>query len=678
MLKATDNKRYMSIKRGITMSLVFLISGVLCLAENKNDSIEKVLTNISNKTESLGEMEQYFKICQEFERNGDFIKALNNYLKLKEIAIQKNNQLLLTKCYLRIGLSYKNLSNYNEALSNFKNAQIIVERISNDSNFTKLYADVLNNIGSVFDDIANYDKAVEYYMKSIRVSESISDTIRILKPTMNTGASLFNMKKYDKAFEYYNKAYNLANLKNSKHNMAIGLYNIGTVFYTKENFSLALEYFEKSLKAFQEMNDKEQIGRILMWGGQIYSGLKDYEKAFEFYNKGLSVANEINDDFGVAFGYLRLAEYYNKVKDYKKSIASSVKSLEYFEKNNIQNMMIENFDFLAEGYYNIGDFKKSYDIIKKQSILKDSISKKDISSLVSNFEISQEYEKNNLKLELLQKDNDKELAIKNTQFFLLLIVFLGLVIISIILFSRFRIKSKLNKQLEGLNSTKDKFFTIISHDLKTPISSFNNLSGILSDYYNELSEDEKIKHIKSLKDSSSKIMVLLENLLTWSRIQTEKIKASPENLQLADIINNEVQNQKQFSDKKNINIVCKIQPKSYVFADKDMISVVIRNLLSNAIKYSLEDGNIIISTSEDKEFIEIDIVDSGVGIKDEDKTKLFILDIKHSTFGTANEKGTGLGLNLCKEFIERNKGRIWFESKLGFGSTFSFTLPKSE
>jgi signal transduction histidine kinase len=167
----------------------------------------------------------------------------------------------------------------------------------------------------------------------------------------------------------------------------------------------------------------------------------------------------------------------------------------------------------------------------------------------------------------------------------------------------------------------------------------------------------------------------LENLLQWSRIQSNNIEYQPQNLKIVEIVSNSVSVFFLHANKKNITIQLYIDSRFYIFADYNMITTVVRNLISNAIKFTYRNGKIIISAKRENDFIEISIADSGIGIRFENIKKLFQIDQKFKTDGTAGEEGTGLGLILCKEFIEKNRGKIWAESVFGKGSTIKFTLP---
>lgn len=238
---------------------------------------------------------------------------------------------------------------------------------------------------------------------------------------------------------------------------------------------------------------------------------------------------------------------------------------------------------------------------------------------------------------------------------------------------------KLEQYLEELkeaNATKDKFFSIIAHDLKNPFGALKNLTEILKDMYNEFSEEEKTEIISEMYKSAHKVYELLENLLTWSRSQRGKIEFQPEETNLKLIIYNSFELLKEAANKKNIKLTDATPDEFIINCDVNMITTVVRNLVSNAIKFTPEGGEIKIFTEENDQEVIVSVQDSGIGIAKEDIAKLFRIDVHHTTIGTSDEKGTGLGLILCKEFIDKHNGRIWVESEPGRGATFKFALPK--
>ncbi len=229
-----------------------------------------------------------------------------------------------------------------------------------------------------------------------------------------------------------------------------------------------------------------------------------------------------------------------------------------------------------------------------------------------------------------------------------------------------------NQELEELNNVKTKLFSIISHDIRSPL---RMLLGVLSLLENEeLSKEELHFVTHKLKDHTLHLSDFLDNLLTWARSQMEAITIHPESLLLQGLTTENIELLQPLADKKSILIDNKIDPEVSIQADRESVNIVIRNLISNAIKFTREGGTITLYNTQNSHEVTIAIQDTGMGISEENQQKIFGQGAL-STNGTNNEKGTGLGLLLCKDFVEKNRGRIWVESIVGKGSTFKFTLP---
>jgi PAS domain S-box len=233
-----------------------------------------------------------------------------------------------------------------------------------------------------------------------------------------------------------------------------------------------------------------------------------------------------------------------------------------------------------------------------------------------------------------------------------------------------------NELLQTINAEKDKFFSILAHDLKGPLSAFLGATQILAEEIQNMSFEE-IKEITiNMKESASNIYRLLENLLEWSRLKRGLLEFSPENLNVKQLIKTCIEVLKESARKKSIIIDYSFPDDIAVYADSRMMETVIRNLVSNAIKFTPIGGKVTVAAEKKSDqSIEIKIIDSGIGMTPELKGKLFLLNEKTSRKGTEGEPSTGLGLLLCKEFIGKHMGKIWVESEVGKGSVFSFILP---
>lgn len=236
------------------------------------------------------------------------------------------------------------------------------------------------------------------------------------------------------------------------------------------------------------------------------------------------------------------------------------------------------------------------------------------------------------------------------------------------------IQSK-NDQLKALNSTKDKLFSVISHDLRSP---FNTILGfhdlLLEDYY-ELSDTERLEMIRQVHTTTNQVYYLVENLLNWARVQTSNIQYRPANLNLKEVILEKLDLYRNIAESKGVALTFELSDNLIAFADVNLLETSLRNLINNSIKFTLSGGSIVVKTSLQQENIVVSVIDSGTGMTLKQIETLFNPEKIETKSGTSGEKGSGLGLLLCKEFVEKNKGTLSVESQLGKGSTFSFTIP---
>lgn len=232
-----------------------------------------------------------------------------------------------------------------------------------------------------------------------------------------------------------------------------------------------------------------------------------------------------------------------------------------------------------------------------------------------------------------------------------------------------------SKELQELNSTKDKFFSIIAHDLRNPFSVLLGMSDLLINNYYTYDDDTRLELIGIQNETTKQTFKLLENLLEWAKIQRSAFDFVRQKVNLTEVIEQSILHHREISKQKDITLTHTLTEPIEVIADSNMIQTVLRNLIMNAIKFSYAKGEIRISATRRDSFVEIAVEDNGVGISPENLSKLFKIESSITTKGTANEKGTGLGLMLCKEFVEKHGGRIWVESEPGKGSAFKFTIP---
>ncbi len=231
--------------------------------------------------------------------------------------------------------------------------------------------------------------------------------------------------------------------------------------------------------------------------------------------------------------------------------------------------------------------------------------------------------------------------------------------------------------LRKVAETKDKFFSIIAHDIKNPFGIILGYSDLIIEDFKDLDKDTILKYIKTIHSSSEKLFQLLEQLLLWSRAQNGSLEFIPERIALSRLVNNNITILHSNADSKNIKVINRIPDDLSIFADELMLNTIFRNLISNAIKFSEKNKEITIDASRINGHTQIEVKDQGIGINENDITKLFKSNFNSSTVGTYNEKGSGIGLSLCHEFTKRHNGNIWVESETNKGSAFFFTIPNN-
>jgi len=278
----------------------------------------------------------------------------------------------------------------------------------------------------------------------------------------------------------------------------------------------------------------------------------------------------------------------------------------------------------------------------------------------------------------LKSDRERDGKVIQSQMelrnFLMLLIALGLIIGLLVLYL-YLVKRRSNHILKSVNNTKDKLFSIIGHDLRGPLHSLSSFVSLIHNHVDSLSKDEIKMLSQDIHKSLKNLFTLLENLLEWSRSQTGNIDFKSEAFDLAEVVKeNETLLQGQMQH-KGLTLRNETKEGIWVNAHRNSINTVVRNLISNAIKYTPAGGTITVVADPLKDLWRITVADTGVGMSEIVLKKLFSPGSRHSTPGTADEKGTGLGLVLCKDFVEKNGGRLGAESKEGIGSRFYFTVP---
>ncbi len=573
----------------------------------------------------------------------------------------------------------------------------------------------LNYLGNSYFQMGKYNKALNYYFQELELRRKYN--INPLNDDfLDQLAKVYTaMGQYDKALDYHKRAINLIrNQKNidkkSKESLVAKYYlKIGVIYYLKENYNKSLDYYKQALDLIGESKDDASLkGKSIIYNNMAlnYKSLGSVEKALDIIRKSEEIINTIGLDNYEFYTLTSFSEIYSKLNKFEEAEKYLLKAIELARKEENSNDEKNSIYLLYELYKKFNRFESALNTYQNYKNMSDSLINLEMTDKLVEFQTVYEMEKRNQENEALKTANrlQREKAELERQSFILTSLFSLLVIVVLMILFYFRKRAtnvlvvsnitiegqnarllelnenlrKSESTLRHSNTTKDKFISIIAHDLKNPMHSIGFSADLMLNYYESLNDEKKKIHLKGIYKTSNHAYDLLENLLHWARAQSKSMTYEPKEVNVSSIIKDVVDLSFSSADNKNVNIINHIDTPFNVYADRNMIETVVRNLLSNSIKFSHENGTIELSFYIVNEYAIIEVSDNGIGIPDESLEKLFKIEEQISTPGTMKESGTGLGLLLCKEFVNINRGDIWVESIYGSGSTFKFTIPMNK
>lgn len=530
----------------------------------------------------------------------------------------------------------------------------------------------------VFEEVGDYYKSLEFLKQAQQLNDQLNKPSTQTLILNETGRVEAAHGLLDEAFESYELALEYARKLGQQGLEGDALFHLAQLRSRKKQYKEALETHKQALAIRRSINDKSNEAQSLNDIGELYILMKNQDRALANHVEALEIRQSLKDKKGLAESFNNVGVLYMEQKNFKRAISNLILALQNAQEAQAQDELLTTYDYLSRCYKLAGDFEKA--LVYKESyqgIYEFIQSEKNDRQLL---ETQNRYTMNKMEsaIHVLESDRlQRERVIdsqKKLRNFLFLVMALTTIIATLVLYLYF-VKRRSNQRLKDLNATKDKLFSIIGHDLKGPLNSFTAFSSLLINHADSLTKEE-IKTLSIDLDKSLKnLLTLLENLLEWSRSQTGNIDFKREKFSLTSLLKENEELLKGMAQNKSINLINESKSDLEVNAHRHSINTVIRNLLSNAIKFTPQGGTIRLGVAQNNNQLVVSVTDTGVGMSSTVRQKLFMIGAKHSTLGTAKEKGTGLGLILCKDFVEKNGGTIHVESKEGSGSRFYFELP---
>jgi two-component system, sensor histidine kinase and response regulator len=549
----------------------------------------------------------------------------------------------------------------------------------------------LENLGWIQYRRGDYTNAFVQSTRALHVSQEINDEAAIARCWIGIAAINYEQKQFVVAIEYFKKAFEVGSKINDYVMQARSLNNIAFAFLEMNDLDSAEYYAQLCAKASVHHNNYYVNGFANRTLGDIEARKKNYDNAIQYYLKALKIGNSEKNLFTLCSTNHRLAKVYYLTGQLDKARQIAFENIALARKNSYQDDLEKTYKIateVAKAQHNINDAFQ-YQSLYLQ--LHDSLYDKRNAEYLALMQTKFESEIKQAEIELLTKDTQlKEEAYGQQKIWTYFFVgCLSLVVITLLVFlysnrlirkayAQLKMKNseiyRQSQQLRNLNTTKDKLFSIISHDLRSPVASLKGLMEIVS--LDNLSPKEFADVTKSLKRNLDSVYEDLDNLLLWAQSQLKGIHAEPEVVYLTRLVDEKISMYEESARSKGIIILNEIKSDVTVWGDINQLKLIFRNLLNNAIKFNQPGGTVRISLKESSEHVDISVSDSGVGIDGTDLGKLFNAETHFTRLGTRKEKGSGLGLLLTKEFVECNGGTITVISELGKGSTFTFSLKR--
>ncbi|MHB1197596.1 MAG: tetratricopeptide repeat-containing sensor histidine kinase [Lutibacter sp.] len=621
--------------------------------------------------------------------------AFVNLSKALVFAKKAGDQSKIAQTLNRIGYSYEKTVNYKDAIKNYNEAFLSYEKLKDKKKMARIY----NSLGINYSELYSEDKAIEYYLKSLKLNKEILNEDGVASNYTNIGNLYYQEENYGLAEKYFRDALLIYEKLKNKYGISSSYTNIANALADNGKVEEGLNYYKKSIAIEKELGDHYGIAINYNNIGDCYINLKQYKEAMAYLDKAMKIADSLVEKDLQSIVLLNISDVENKRKRFQSAIYAARESYAIAD-------LIGNLDYKSENllqasiaYEGLGDNVLALKRLKEYTAIKDSLLKMDRVKKIKLFNTLNELEKSQYTITDLSKTSEAaqlnyEKEKKYTHFLIIAIVIFAFLLILLIqqnaskkkAFSLLEFKNyqvhKMKDEIDGqsnklkqLNSTKDKFFSIIAHDLKNPLNSIAGFTELMMENNEIYNAEKRLKFLKIIKGSTAKVSNLLDNLLIWANSQSGNLKFNPKKIELIQQVSNVCSFLEIQAINKEISILNKVEKSIFVKADENMIDTILRNLISNAIKFTQAKGEIQIYSTLKNDFVEITVKDNGVGMSESEIASIFNVNEINSNLGTSNEQGSGLGLILCRDFVESHGGKIWVESGVNQGSEFKFTLP---
>ncbi len=606
----------------------------------------------------------------------DLDSAIFFSLKCAQKAVIEKDTLIEAKAYMNMGLANDFKGNYAEAIRNYK---ITLEKFTLRKDI-KGMGIASNLIGIAYYHISDYSKATQYYKNAIKYFENAGYKEGVAAVYNGMGVLYSDMNDYANALEYYNKSLQLKRQFSDTIAIINSLVNIADIetHYTK-NFKKVIDLLNEAENMSLLKKNERMLGTVYDSKANVYIFQRNYKEALKFAQQALDINNRLDNTKGICYDYILLSKSHYYLANKNKAYQLLFDALDLAIKHEIKIYIKDIYEQLSQFYAEDNDYSKAFYYQSLYINIKDSVFSEQNRRTIEDLKVSYETEKMEQQINLLNEERkvlDLQKANERNARYALILVAVLLLLLLFFIFYRYKLKlntekvlSEKNAELQTSNATKDKLFAVVSHDLKNPVMAFQSITSSIHANYDNLPA-EKIKELlQKMKHTSSQLNGFLINILNWAKSQQNNIFIQKQKVDIKQLVADIATLYKTEIDQKKIQFINKTNGD--IYCDKDILHLVLRNIIHNAIKFVKEnEGLIEIQNYFDSNIAYITVKDNGMGIAQEHLNKLFKIEEDVSSIGDSSNKGSGLGLVLSKELIQKTNGDITVESDLNKGTTF--------
>ena len=649
-MRILENIFCINTKRCFKYLLLFFVLGTFqCLAQNKIDSLENLLKNSlpdSSRAKVLVALSSAYEYV-------DLVKS--RALSEEAISLAENSNLPSLKglAYRSMASVYRVSGDYSSSLK-LDNMSLESSMLSKDSS---MIASAYNNVAHDYHDLGEYDESYYYFTQGYKFAQAAQDSFIMAVTIHNVGRVFKELGQYNRALDHLQISQKMSRKIKDEEGEPYSLDEIGDVLLRQGKYDSALTTLFDALKQGRKLQLNGLLPKTMSSIAQTYMQKGEFENSLKYYDTTYTLYSKNKDNYGLAEIELGRGEVYQKQHRYDDALESVNKSLSQAKKLNARILEIQCFNQLSSLWEMKGDYKKSLAYFKRFKQLEDTLFSQDMQAKLLRDQVRFETESKDSQIAALNEQQEStEGALKRKEFVQNILVVV-MALSGILLFSVYRSGQrrrqintllvrhqkeieKRSEELERLNQVKDKFFSIISHDLRSPINALSGLLDLLDK--GAVSAEELPKHVRELKTRFNHTRALLNNLLDWTLLQMDKLNVQKGKIDLKKLVDENIQ---LLSDTpgKEIQLINEVGPNTIGYADSNTINLVIRNLITNAIKFTNDKGEVKVNAVPRGNEWVVSVKDNGVGMATEVLRILFDKTAPYTTRGTANEKGTGLG-----------------------------------